>query len=137
MFRKRHISELERALRDKGINVKIGPGALFFSILSQCGYNDAYDGDNFNIDVYCDDYSHVSLSDYISIMKCHITAAHDGRLAATVYPIYGMNDDRTMRPFFDNGGIMWNIFTFSPHSALKDSYECVSKYNLDGKLLNV
>ncbi len=142
MFRKRHISELERALRDKNIDTRINPGRMFFSLLKEYRYDDFYDENRLKISTLNEWYGQDGLlKPDIQILSCKIMDIENNILVAGIYPAIIANYGSYQKLLTENdGSIKWraNIFyVFDSKGTFSGDHECYSKYNPDGMLLNV
>lgn len=142
MFRKRHISELERALRDENIDTRINPGRMFFLVLKEYGYDDFYDIDRFRVNTVGKWYGQNDLlrAD-IFISTCQIIDIENNLLVANIHPVDIANYGSYLKlSIEDDGSIKWRadiFYVFISKDMPIEEQECYSKYGLDGKLLNV
>lgn len=142
MFRKRHISELESALRDENIDTRINPGKMFFSILKKYGYDDFYDENRLKVNTISKWYGQDGLlRPDICVTSCQIVDIENNILVASIHPAIIANYGSYQKLLTeDDGSIKWraNIFyVFDSKGRFSGDHECYSKYNLDGMLLNV
>lgn len=144
MFRKRHISELESALRDENIDTRINPGKMFFSILKKYGYDDFYDENRLKVNTISKWYGQDGLlRPDICVTSCQIIDIESNILVASIHPPVDIANYSSYLKLFteDDGSIKWRVNIFylfiSKDGVFDEKHEFHSRYNLDGKLLNV